>query len=126
MGTINELVNKAHETAVSCGWYDGEQRTFGEVIALMHSELSEALEDFRSGAAPQSTWYERKTGGLPERSEEPVDGTWKPCGIPSEFADVVIRIFDACACYGIDLEKAIEEKMAYNATRSHRHGGKTL
>lgn len=126
MPTMNELSARVHQTALDKGWYDGGGRTFGEVIALMHSELSEALEDYRNGAAPESTWYEKKTDGERHISREQVDETWKPCGIPSELADVVIRVMDACAYYGIDLDRAIQEKMAYNATRPHRHGGKTI
>ena len=107
--TITSLVHEAHENAISKGWYD-EPRTFGDMIALIHSELSEALEDYRIGHNPNKVWYEGK----------------KPCGIPIELADACIRIFDMCGYFGIDLEKAIREKMAYNATRPQRHGGKKL
>ncbi|GIM47007.1 hypothetical protein DNHGIG_25560 [Collibacillus ludicampi] len=106
---INELVKEAHQMAIDKGWYE-EPRTFGEIIALVHSELSEALEDFRAGRRINEIYYEGD----------------KPCGIPIELADVVIRIFDTCGYYGIDLEEAIEEKMAYNAKRPKRHGGKKL
>lgn len=129
MKSINELVQEAHQNAVSKGWWE-EDRSFGELIALMHSELSEALEDYRGGKQPTEVWYEHKDSmGKTYQSKhqyikEDVPG--KPCGIPSELADVVIRIFDACGKYGIDLETAIAEKMNYNATRPQRHGGKVL
>ena len=48
----------------------------------------------------------------------------KLCGIPSELADVVIRIFDFCGGNDIDLEKVILEKMEYNETRPYKHGKK--
>jgi NTP pyrophosphatase (non-canonical NTP hydrolase) len=122
MKTINQLVTEAHENAKSKGWWD-EDRSFGEVIALMHSELSEALEDYRDGIAPDQMFYQAKDGSVWEKKD---DWFVKPCGIPSELADVVIRVFDACGRYGIDLESAIAEKMAYNATRPHKHGGKVI
>lgn len=124
--SINELVQKAHQNAVTKGWWD-EPRSFGEVVALIHSEASEALEDHRNGKLPTEVWYEAKNfnGQVIERAQQP-DEEWKPCGIPSELADIVIRVFDACGRYGIDLEQAISEKMDYNATRPIRHGGKVL
>lgn len=131
MSQINELVHTAHENAKSKGWWD-EDRSFGEVIALIHSEASEALEDFRNGKLPTEIWYEEELGDvtithypntLPQLK---IPEYWKPCGIPSELADIVIRVFDACGRYGIDLEQAIAEKMAYNAIRPVRHGGKKL
>ncbi|MBD0381219.1 hypothetical protein [Paenibacillus sedimenti] len=123
--TINELVAEAHSNAVSKGWWE-EERSFGELIALMHSELSEALEDYRNGNFPTTMWYEKKIDGELVTAALQNDDTWKPCGIPSELADVVIRVFDTCGRYRIDLEQAIVEKMAYNATRPQRHGGKVL
>lgn len=124
---ITQLVREAHQNAISKGWWD-EDRSFGEIISLMHSELSEALEDFRAGKQPNQAWYEGKNSkGMPMTSAKPMPPyAEKPCGIPSELADVVIRVFDASGRYGIDLEKAIAEKMAYNATRPHKHGGKVI
>lgn len=138
------------------GWVD--ERTFGDDMALIASELSEALEDFRNGAKLTEIWYERKVAVPPsikdqlqalaakflpiepppvhwitiktrERSYVAPDGSLvlnKPCGIPSELADVVIRLLNLCAMRGIDIEAAVEDKMAYNATRPARHGGKKL
>ena len=45
-------------------------------------------------------------------------------GVPSELADVVIRIMDICEYYGIDLEKVILEKHEYNKKREFKHGNK--
>lgn len=112
---INDLVQEVYGTACAKGWWD-EERSFPELIALCHSELSEALEDYRNGFAPAKMYYE----------EDPKSEKGKPCGIPSELADVVIRIMDMCGHYNIDLEKAILEKMEYNQHRPRRHGGKKL
>jgi len=106
---INELVQTSYENAKSKGWHD-KPRTIGELICLMHSELSEAFEEHRAGHAVDEI-YEK-------------DG--KPEGIPVELADTVIRIADFCGLHGIDLQKAIDIKLEYNKTRSYRHGNKTV
>lgn len=108
---INDYCEQAHETAVDKGWWN-EERSFPEQIALMHSELSEALEHWRNG-----------NGGFPMHHIWYTNDN-KPDGIAVELADVLIRIFDTCAKYQIDLERALSEKMAYNNTRAYRHGGK--
>ena len=107
--TIKELVDNAHAMSRSKGWYDGAdaQRNVPEMLALIHSEVSEALEDYRVGAMAEDA---RENG--------------KPCGFPSEIADIVIRVADLCGYLGIDLEGAVERKMSYNQTREYRHGNK--
>ena len=105
---INDLVKRAYENSKKHGFWE-EEKNFGEVIALMHSELSEAFEEYRNGKNFNETYYENEN---------------KPCGIPSELADVVIRIFDFCGGENIDLEKIILEKMEYNESRPFKHGKK--
>lgn len=109
--TISEWVRDSHEQAKGKGWHDGPKRDFGTLIALMHSELSEALEEARNGHPMNETYTTDAHPGKPE-------------GVGIEFADVLIRIFDACGLLGIDLEAAMERKFAYNQTRPQRHGGK--
>jgi NTP pyrophosphatase (non-canonical NTP hydrolase) len=105
---LNELRDKARANAVAHGFTDA---TVGEDIALMHSELSEALEDYRNNSV-DLTWYEGDND--------------KPCGVPSEMADVIIRVLDFCGKHNINIERAVLEKMAYNETRPFKHGGKKL
>ena len=85
----------------------------GEDIALFHSEISEALEEFRNGRPLNDTYY---------NPEAPT----KPEGVPTELADVFIRILAFAYEHHIDLGKAVLEKMAYNESRPFRHGGKKL
>jgi NTP pyrophosphatase (non-canonical NTP hydrolase) len=124
--SIPDLIEESHKTAIEHGWHE-EDRNFGSLIALIHSELSEALEDYRNGRGFTEIYYKCKKDEL-----DPCCGKCKqcdfnkPCGIPIELADTVIRIFDVCGKYGIDLEKAIVEKMNYNQTRPYKHGGKKI
>lgn len=106
MGQIRKLQNEAYKTARQHGFIEA---TFAQRIALIHSELSEALE-----------WY-RESGDFEGTFEDS-----KPVGVPSELADVVIRVLDLCGYIDVDLESAIIDKMAYNTTRPYRHGDKVL
>ncbi len=110
---LSELVKQAHETAKEKGWWEKEP-AFGELIALCHSELSEALEAYRSGLEINETYEFLEMYST------------KLEGIPIELADVVIRIADMCGHYDIDLEAAIRIKMEYNKSRPYRHGGKVI
>lgn len=106
----------AHKTASDAGWYKDPEtgkdvnRNFGEVVSLMHSELSEALEADRKGLMDNH---------LPHRDGREV-----------EFADCIIRILDTAEVLGLDVAGAIIEKNRYNRERddhkpsSRRAGGK--
>lgn len=96
MKGINELVQQAYTTAKQKGWHDEPVET-GTKLALIHSEVSEALEADRRNDVEH---------------------------FAEELADVCIRIFDLCGAEGIDLERAIANKMEKNRHRSYKHGNK--
>lgn len=105
---LNKFMADVHENAKKHGWWD-EERTFGEVIALCHSELSEALEEYRNGSP--ALWY--GDGGKPE-------------GVAVELADCIIRILDYCGHEKYDIESILKIKHKYNKTRPYKHGGKRI
>lgn len=132
MGQINDLVTEAHEIAIEKGWYDGKQPSFLETIALIHSELSEAVEFYREEGgvyikgcgAYDLACESRECISCIQESGKDYDG--KPEGIAVELADAVIRIFDFCGYCNIDLESIIRIKMDYNKQRPYRHGHKRI
>lgn len=108
--SITQWAKEIHQLARAKGWYDNDNgdRNFGELIALVHSELSEALEVFRANFQPPLY----------------ISDEGKPEGVGVELADAVIRIFDMCQYLDIDIEKCIKVKHEYNKTRPYRHGNK--
>lgn len=110
-GIFAAMANEVEDLNRSKGWYD-EDRRFGEDMALLHSEVSETLEAYRDHKVADVT--------------DPGNPLAKPEGVPSELADVLVRLLDTCNRYGIDLFKEWRRKMDYNWTRPYRHGGRVL
>lgn len=106
MSTLNSYAKQAHRIAIEKGWYD-QPRNIPELLCLIHSEVSEALDCCRDGHMTQKR-----------------DASGKPHGFPTEIADVMIRLFDLCGYLDIDIDHVVDEKMRYNETRPRRHGGK--
>lgn len=101
MGVLNDLARECH-VENDLWWHNpatGERlnRNKGELLMLMVSELSEAMEGERKGLMDDK---------LPHRRMAEV-----------ELADALIRIFDYAGAFGYDLDGAVEEKRAYNASR---------
>lgn len=104
--TFSRLTEMNYRISMEHGWYE-EPRTFGDILALMHSELSEALEAYRN-----ADLISEKI-----RSFSPIE---------EELADLLIRVFDYAGHRNLRLGRAIIAKMLYNNERPHRHGGKRL
>jgi len=123
---MNQWRDEIHKNAKVKGWWKDE-RSFGEIIALCHSELSEALEEFRNGR--KHIWY-NCNGCIQEgnclKTIKEGERCAKPEGIPIELADCIIRILDYCGKEGIDIEEAVRIKHEYNRKRPYRHGNKKI
>ena len=116
---LNFIGRDINQWAIDKGfWEAGLSRNKGEMIALMHSELSEALEELRAGNDRTDVYYGEKHDALNNNEIA------KPEGLPIELADCIIRILDYCGEWSIDIDMAVAEKMAYNRNRSYRHGNK--
>ena len=121
--SLNELSKEIHQNAVDHGWWE-QDRSFGDIIALCHSELSEALEEYRNGRQ-NMYWWKDGVSYSTDFHHEFYDGE-KPEGIAIELADCIIRILDYCGKENIDIDEAVRIKREYNKTRPYRHGGKII
>ena len=105
---IREMAIAAFNNSEQKGFHRGaENQNIPTKLALIHAEVSEALEDHRDG-----------------KIETTFDDNGKPHGFAQELADIVIRVGDLAEMLDIDLEKEIVMKLKYNSTRPVRHGGK--
>ena len=100
---LNECVKDCHDAAVKGGWWHDTQkkkkkRNVGELLCLIHSEISEAMEGARKGS--MDTHLKHKSM------------------MEVELADAIIRIFDLAESKGFNLGETIYEKLEYNRSRA--------
>lgn len=118
MKTMREWAKEIHENAVAHGWWE-EDRTISEICALIHSELSEALEEARA-ARPMMYVMDEYNGEYIQNPK--YFGAKKPEGIAVELADAVIRMLDWMAyCgqeYRLDIVEEQGERLAAGYARS--------
>lgn len=101
--TIKEMQDQSWQGAEEKGFHiDQLNDRNGTLIrlCLIHSEVSEAVQEV-------------KRHGLTEESK---------ARLVDELSDVLIRCGDMAGCLGLDLEKAVRDKIAFNKTRPHRYG----
>lgn len=95
MVALTSIAYKVHNVALKHGWWD-EERNLGEVLCLIHSEVSEALECLRNN------------GGTENFAEE--------------LADILIRTLDLAAKLNINIGYALLVKNEKNILRPYKHG----
>lgn len=138
---LNELAKEINDNAKAHGWWE-KDRKLPEIIALCHSELSEALEEYRNNKPMDYRYCDTgsnnrkldiccKDNGIcytfaPKENNEDICEyvVEKPEGIAVELIDCVIRILDYLATTDINIDEVMKEKMDYNKSRPFRHGNK--
>ena len=104
LSLFGNLQEEVYRIACKNGFHPDGQSD-GELIALMHSELSEALECLRKDPGTSDK--------IPPHSE-----------IAEELADVIIRIMDYAGLRNLNVAGALLAKIKYNGTRPYKHGKK--
>jgi hypothetical protein len=112
MPHMNTFARLCHDASERKGWMN-LNRTDAQTINLMVSELSEALEDFRDKHPNTEIYYELPKN-IPNKAPVEEIAAYiikykKPCGIPIELADTVIRIGQQCGTYNLDLSGAMDK-----------------
>ena len=111
---LNSIAHAVHAMATEKGFHDAPVPV-GNQCANLHGEVSELWEAYRESRLN----VECDKGDKMREASVPV----LTCA-EEELADIVIRALDTAVELRVDIGRAVVAKMAFNATRSHRHGGK--
>lgn len=131
---INELAKEVHENAVAHGQWE-KPPSLPEALALIHAELSEALEEYRDGKplvygtcalSPEDCEHSAECDLLKNPELLKSIGPCKPEGIAVELADVILWTLDLMAALGVDVDAVVMAKHRYNLKREYKHGGKKI
>jgi len=115
MGYLNDLATRTYEACKARGFHSGEPKV-GDFCANLHGEVSELWEAYRNNTFDM---FCNKAEKMIELGIDPP----LSCA-EEELADIIIRALDMAKAFNIDIDRAVEAKEKYNATRSFRHGGK--
>lgn len=122
---INRLAQEVHQNAINKGFFEGK-KNIGEMLALIHSEVSEALEADRKGnyAEMEDTLWDDMNHRMDEEYFSHAFIEYCKDTFEDELVDIIIRVMDLAAFKGIDLERHLIAKMKFNSLREYKHGKK--
>lgn len=118
--SLAEMTAEVVDNNKAKGWHDNPP-SLPECMMMLVTEAAEVVEAWRRWGTDDVT--DDPIRGLPFIA---TNSPRKPEGVGSEMADIFIRLLDDCHLFGIDLQAEFNRKMAYNRTRSFRHGGKAI
>jgi NTP pyrophosphatase (non-canonical NTP hydrolase) len=116
MTTLNEIADVVHENAKAHGFHDPNEHIdlfIANQSNNLHEEVSELWSAHRAGISDD----------LCDKADKMVALGLQPLtNREEEYADIIIRALDQCRRLGVDIQRAIEVKHAYNKTRPFKHG----
>lgn len=125
--TLNQLRDEAYQNAKQHGFHDSDKpyeitnadlhAIIAQRLALIHSEISEALEADREEREANLCAFDCSEESFSVKFKAHIKDT-----LEDELADAIIRILDFCGWLSIDIERHVELKMKYNAGRERMHG----
>ena len=124
---LNEIAQEIHENAKSNGFFYSVYKNTGEMLCLVHLEISKALEADRennhcTGDLPDGFLADIGNGELDDEQfrlmyEKNIKGAFE-----DELANTIIQVLNICAYKEIDINNHLKIKMRYNTLRSEKHG----